>query len=288
VADDLEARLAATAAALREREIVDRRCEDLRERIVGMDGYLAWLRAQHAEELTDVARLEGLSLARVLTSLSGARDDRLARERAEAQAAALRLQDAEGRLVALWREHDAAEIRRRALAWAPAAHIELLDEKEQHLRSAGDPRLPRICELAEERGRLAGELHELGEALHAAATARRAIVRAQDHLERAHRWMGFQSQTSFTSYRNPMSINLLNDAAAAAAEADRCVIVLRTELADVDGVGLAAPHLAVDGLARCAAPGSRTSPRSSRTRPSAPGWSQPTGASPPASRRSST
>ena len=42
----------------------------------------------------------------------------------------------------------------------------------------------------------------------------------------------------------------MDEAAQAAAYADRCIAVLRTELADVGGVGVTAPQLAMDGTTR--------------------------------------
>jgi hypothetical protein len=47
-----------------------------------------------------------------------------------------------------------------------------------------------------------------------------------------------------------MKHSRLDEAAQAAAYADRCLAVLRTELADVPGLSLTAPQLAVDGLTR--------------------------------------
>jgi chromosome segregation ATPase len=104
VADDLEARLTAAAAALREREITAQRCEELERRLDETNRRLASLQTEYAAEHRDVERLEGISLTRVLASLRGARDDRLAQERAQADAVALRVQDVATRLAALQRD----------------------------------------------------------------------------------------------------------------------------------------------------------------------------------------
>ena len=73
VSDEIEQRLAAAVQAVYEFEITVRRCSDLSGRRDELLAELAVLRAQDADEQKDVERLEGLSLARVLASLKGAR-----------------------------------------------------------------------------------------------------------------------------------------------------------------------------------------------------------------------
>src|SRR5690606_2357380 len=145
--DDLEQRLSAAAETLREYELTRQRDTELQQRLVQETGRVATLREEAAREADDVARLEGLTLTRVMASLRGARDDRLARERAEADAARYRLQHAEARLAALRAEHEAARARLAALSDAPAAYAAVLDEKERYLRQAGGPTGRRLLEL---------------------------------------------------------------------------------------------------------------------------------------------
>lgn len=247
MADHIEARLTSAAQALREHEITMQRCVELEHRLDEMDRHLASVRGEHVAERKDVARLEGISLTRVLASLRGARDDRLAEEQAQADAAALRVHDTETRLAAVRRGYGAARARLQALAGAPTAYAAVLDEKERYLRDAGDPR---VLQLADERGRLAGELHEIGEALHAAAAAHQSLAVVQEQLGSASGWSTYDTFFGGGLISSAIKHDRLDAAAAAAAQADRYLAVLRTELADVAGVGPTAPQLAVSGLTR--------------------------------------
>ncbi|MEV0156093.1 hypothetical protein AB0H57_20515 [Micromonospora sp. NPDC050686] len=250
MADDIEQRLTSVAEALREYEVTTRRSADLRRRMDQLTAQLAALRARHAREQEDVERLEGLSLTRVLASLRGARDDALARERAEADAARYRVAEAASRLEALRREHRAAQARLGQLAAAPSNYAAVLDDKERHLDESGDPRRARLLELADERGRLTGEMHEVTEAMQAARTAWHALTQVRDKLGSASGWSTYDTFFGGGAISSTIKHSRLDEAAQAAARADRCLAVLRTELADVPGMALTAPQLAVNGLTR--------------------------------------
>jgi hypothetical protein len=250
VADDIEQRLAAAAEELREYEVTAQRSADLHARMGEMTPQLAALHARYLGEQQDVARLESLSLTRVLASLRGARENTLARERAEADVARYRLAEAYARLKALRREQEAAQARLRRLAAAPDTYAAVLHEKERHLAESGDPRGARLLELADERGRIAGELHELAEALQAAGAARSALSQVQRKLGSASGWSTYDTFFGGGAVSSAVKHSRLDEAAQAAAHADRSLAVLRTELADVQGLALTAPRLAIDGLTR--------------------------------------
>jgi hypothetical protein len=250
VPDDFEQRLATAAEALREYEVTARRSADLRRRMDEMTTQLARLRTWRADEQEDVQRLESLSLTRVLASLRGTRDDTLERERAEADAARYRVAEAEGRLEALRRERDAAEARLGQLATAPATYAAVLDDTERHLGESGDPRGVRLLELADERGRLTGDVHELTEAMQAARTAWHALRQVTEKLGSASGWSTYDTFFGGGALGSAIKHSRLDEAAQAAAHADGCFAVLRTELADVHNVALTAPNLAVDRLTR--------------------------------------
>jgi hypothetical protein len=116
-----------------------------------------------------VERLEGISLGRVLASLAGSRDERLDRERAEADAARYRVAEAGSRLDAVRGELSAADRRLAALESAPRAYAAVLDEKDHYLTGSGDARSRALLALADERGRLTADLNETYEAIRAAA-----------------------------------------------------------------------------------------------------------------------
>lgn len=246
----MEQRLAQAAEAVREHELTTRRGAELRERMDELATDLAGLRKQLAAEDRDVTRLEGLSLTRVLAGLRGARDDALARERAEADAARYRVAEAQARLDALRREHDAARARLDQLATAPASYAAALDAKERQLGSSGDQRGRRLLELADERGRLTSELREIDEANRAAAAASAALAELEGKLDSASGWSTYDTFFGGGVIGSAIKHSRLDEAAAAAGHADRCLAMLRTELADVGGVTLTAPQLAVDGTTR--------------------------------------
>jgi hypothetical protein len=86
MSDDIEQRLVAAAQAAREHDLCGQQHARLKahERAAAAD--LDAAQQQYAGEEKDVERLEHLSLTRVLAALRGAREDALAREKAEAEA----------------------------------------------------------------------------------------------------------------------------------------------------------------------------------------------------------
>jgi hypothetical protein len=250
VAEDIERRLAGAAEAVREYELATHRATILDHQLAELSARLDESRAQYAAEQADVERLERLSLTSVLAALRGARDDELARERAEADAAHYRAREARARLDQLRREYEAAQARLGQLAEAPATYSAVLDQKERWLAESGDPRGAQLLALADERGRLAGELREIREALGAARLAREALGQVEERLGSASSWSTYDTFFGGGAISSAIKHTRLDDAAEAAAHADRCLAVLRTELADIGGTGLTAPQLAMDGTTR--------------------------------------
>lgn len=180
----------------------------------------------------------------------GERDEALAHERAEAAATHCRVTEAEARLAAVEREHDAARRRLDHLAAAQGTYAAALEEKEQHLAESGDPRGRSLLQLADERGRLIGEINELSEALAAAGAAEQALTQVQERLGSASSWSTYDTFFGGGAISSAVKHSRLDEAADAAAEADQRLAVLRTELADVDDLTLTAPQLAVGGGTR--------------------------------------
>ena len=244
---NIEQRLAAAAQAVREREVISQRQADLRARQDELETELAALREHASAERTDVERLEGMSLARVLAALAGARAERLARERAEADAARYRVAQAESRLDAVRGELAAADGRLAALESAPRAYAAALDEKERYLSRSGDRRGAALMTLADEQGRLTAELKETGEAVSAADAATAALADVQDVLRSASGWSSYDTWFGGGMIASSVKHDRMDEAAQAAAVADQRLAVLRTELADVGDPGLTAPQLAIGG-----------------------------------------
>src|SRR5262249_24420485 len=156
-------RLAAAAQAMREREVTSQRKAELSGRQRDLRTEAAALRAKAEDESKDVERLEGMSLGRVLASLAGSRDERLARWRAGGEAARYKLTEGETRLAAVNDELSAVEQRLATLESAPHAYAAVLDEKERYLTGSGDAGSRALLTLADERGRLTADLNETDE-----------------------------------------------------------------------------------------------------------------------------
>jgi multidrug efflux pump subunit AcrA (membrane-fusion protein) len=248
--DDIERRLADATARLHRYQSTAARAEELAARCERMDAEIAALRSAHAIEEREVRRLDGLSLTRILLSLRGAREDRLARERAEADAARYRVVQGQARLDAVTRELEAARAQLRRLSSAQETYDAVLDEKARLLAGSDDPRGRRLVALAQEQGRLTEEAREVTEASEAARTALDALARLDRTLGSASAWSTYDTFLNGGLVGSMIKHDRLDQAARQAAHADRCLVVLRTEVADVDGAAPLTGSVAVDGLTR--------------------------------------
>jgi hypothetical protein len=247
---DIEARLAEAAEAMREHDLTAGRCVELRARAEELQRQIVALQDGYDGERRDVRRLEGVSLARVVSALRGSREDDLARERAEADAAGYRVVEAQARLAAVQRDESAAQARLDELTDAPTTYAAVLDEKEALLSRSGDPRATRLLELADERGRLLAETREVGEAIAAAQRATNALAAVARELGTASGWSTYDTFFGGGALSSAIKHSRMDEAAIAARHADECLLALRTELADVADLGVTAPQLATDGLTR--------------------------------------
>ncbi|MFG2107183.1 hypothetical protein [Micromonospora chersina] len=247
--DDIDRRLAASAAAIREYDLAGQRLRELSVRIGAARAAVSALRERLDAEQADVERLEGLTLSRVLAAVRGGRDDALARERAEADAARLRLAEAERLLAALRDESVRTQARRRRLATAPGEYAALLDERERLLTASDDPRRPRLLELAEQRGRLTAEHRELTEAVGEARNAESALHHLGELLSRAADWSTYDALGGGL-VTGLVKHDILDEAADASARVDRALAALRTELADLPGPALGPATGRMDELTR--------------------------------------
>ena len=231
------------ARDVREFEVCGQRCADLQVRTKSAQADVTTARGRYAGELHDVERLEHMSLTRVLASLHGSRDDTLARERAEADAARFRVAEAESRLAAVQGELAAADDRRQQLAGAPGAYADALAAKERYLTEANDPRSATLLQLAAERGGLTAEISAMHEAQQLAADADAALAQARDRLGSASSWSTYDTYFGGGMIASVVKHQRMDEAARAAAEADRRLAALRTELVDVARLGPTAPRL---------------------------------------------
>ena len=245
MSDDLEQRLAAAAQAAREHDLCEQQHDLLstRERAAAAD--LDTARQQYAGEEKDVEKLEHLSLTRVLAALHGSREDALAREKANAEAARYRVAQAQQRLDAARAELASLQDRQAQLAGAPQAYADALAAKEQYLTHSADPRGARLLALAEQRGRLTAELTELRHASDDAAAAIRALTDVQERLGTAANWSTFDTYLDHGMVANAIKHDRIDQAAQAARTADERLSGLRSDLADLSASEPTAPRLEI-------------------------------------------
>ncbi|WP_144119086.1 hypothetical protein [Catellatospora sichuanensis] len=246
---DMEARLAAAAEAHRERQTAAARHRELLRLLDDADAQVRELSTVYDREARDVVRLETVTLTRVIAALRGTRHDAIAREKAEADAAAYRLARARADADALRRELDGVGARLAALQDAPGRYAAVLDEKESALAATGDPRARRLLELAEERGVAEAETKEIREAQHAAEAASTALLQLRKLLDSAGSWSTYDTFFGGGVISSAIKHDRLDEAATAAALADQRIAALNAELADIPGGGTAAT-LTIDRLTR--------------------------------------
>ena len=245
MSDDIGQRLAAAAQASREHDLCRQQHAQLsaRERAAAAD--LDAARQQYAGQEKDVERLEHLSLTRVLAALHGSREDALARQKAEAEAARYRVAQAQQRLDAARAELGSLEDRQAQLAGAPQAYANALAAKEQYLTDSADPRGARLLALAEERGQLTAELGELRRASGTAGAAAQALAEVQDRLGTAASWPTFDTYVDHGVVANAIEHDRIDQAAQAARTADQRLAALRADLAELGGYLPTAPKLEI-------------------------------------------
>jgi len=250
MSDDIEPWLASAAQAVRELELTQQRCADLARRADQVRAEVESLQAGYDDEQQTVERLEHLSFARIAASLKGSREQDLERERAEADAARYRVADAQARLEAIQQQLEAGRRRIAELSAAPDSYAAALAHKEQHLTESGDPRRAALLNLASERGQLNAELAEMGKALRDAGAARQALLKVQDTLGSARSWNTYDAFFGGGLVADAVEHSRLDQAAQEAAEADRRMAVLRTDLADLDHTAQTSPLIALSSATK--------------------------------------
>lgn len=245
MSDEIEQRLAAAARAAREYELCGQQQTQLRAREKAAAADLDGARQEYAGEEKDVERLEHLSLTRVLAALHGAREDALAREKAQADAARYRVAQAQQRLDAARAELASMDDRLAQLAEAPREYADALAAKEQYLTRSADPRGARLLALADERGRIAAELTELRRAGDDADAAAQALADVQDRLGTAANWSTFDTYLDHGMIANAIKHDRIDQAARAASAADQRLARLRADLHELGGYEPTAPRLEI-------------------------------------------
>lgn len=189
-------------------------------------------RAARDKEQRDVDRLEGVSLASLLASLRGDRDERMDRERAEAYAAAMRYDAAKRQLDEVLED---MEFRRRRMAdnrFAREAYDRLLEEKAAELGGQDPSQAERLRQIEERLTELTDRRRELQEAIFAGETVAAKLRFLLEKLDSAAGWstfdlMGGGLLADMAKYSH------LDDARKLAVELQSALRRYEAELADV-------------------------------------------------------
>jgi hypothetical protein len=228
----VEQQLATAAQAVHELKAASTRIGELRSRRQQLSDQLAAAQSQVKDDQHQVRSLDGLTLTHVMTALHGSREDKVGRAKAEADRAAFQATELARQVQAIETELRAAQDQARGLTDAPDQYEQALTAKEQLLEQTDDPRAHELMSLADERGRLAGELTEIADADRTAQAALTALGAVQNALSSASGW------NTFDEFGGGMLASMekhsqLDHAADLAAQADRQLATLKTELTSV-------------------------------------------------------
>jgi hypothetical protein len=196
-----------------------------------------------AEEQGDVAALEGHGLRRWLASLTGSRDERLAKEHAELATAKLRHDTALRTVAGLEAELAAMGEEVQALGSPELRFQALLDDKEERLVEEQAAVGHQLADLAARRADAEADRRELMEAQTAGQKVRADLLALQELLHRAGNW-GAYDLLGGGLFATMMKHNYVDDARDIASGLQRKLLAFDRELADVEQGGL--PLGAVD------------------------------------------
>ncbi|KJL38351.1 enamine deaminase RidA (YjgF/YER057c/UK114 family) [Microbacterium terrae] len=189
-------------------------------------------RSLHAEQ-SDVRRLEQLSLTKIWATLRGDTLDRLAIERAEADAAARAVAGAQTRLdsaiaddARVRREHD-------ALSGAERAYGEALAAYEVAVHAAGGRAAAELTEIADQLGVAGAHQREVAEAVDALRATRAALDTALAKLNSAGGWSTYDTFFGGGFVADMIKHSNISEATDAFTQVNRALERLSTELADI-------------------------------------------------------
>ena len=145
-------------------------------------------RMEWDKEHRDVERMERVSLSSVWASLRGTKEEDLFREKAEEQAALLKLQEAERQLEEVQAEIEDRRRRLRETEGCEARYEAVLREKERAYRAKDPDLAAKLAELERQKLELTARRRELLEARDAGRLALSKIQSALGSLDSAAGW----------------------------------------------------------------------------------------------------
>ncbi len=196
------------------------------------------LKRRHAVEEADVRRLERLSPTRLWATLRGDADERLAVEKAEADAAGRAVVAAQQRL-----DHatDAAQrliAERSRLGDTEGAYRREVAAFEGALHAGGGVAASEITAIVDELGRVVEESREIDEAAHALHDTRSTLAEAYRLLESAGGWATYDTFFNGGFLADMVKHSRIDEATRAFVAVNRALEQLSNELADIDAPAL--------------------------------------------------
>jgi hypothetical protein len=192
---------------------------------------LAELRRVYAAEERDVDKLERRTLASIVAGALGTRDERLAKERAEADLARLRVEGQDARLRQLTADLAALDHEMGQLVDAPRQYDQALVDAEAALRAAGDPRTAPLTQVAVRIADIVVDLREYREAQRAGEAALAAVAAVLRPLGAAQGWS--TADLFGASFADLVEHDKLGRAQNAAWHAQQALDRFAREMADI-------------------------------------------------------
>lgn len=230
--------LTTAAAALAERESLELKLEAAHQQADASAAAAAEARRRLADEQSDAARLEKMSLTSILAHLKGSHDDDLAREAAEHEAAEYRYLTRQARADADRKLVEHLQQRLARLGDVQARFDRALADRERRMRQHDDPQAARLVEIAERLGRTAAELGELGQALDTGDAALEHLRAAAETLDDAGFWSAYDTWFDGGMIASMVKDDRLDEVAALLRAADSALRAFTAELSDVHMAGV--------------------------------------------------
>jgi len=196
-------------------------------------GELADLQRTLQMEQSDVRRLEKLSPTKIWATLRGDTADRLAIERAEADAARLAVAGAQARLDSAIADDTRLRSEHDAMRDADHAYGEALAAYEVALHAVGGRDAAELTEIADSLGVAAARQRDIAEAVDALRATRAALDEAFVKLDSAGGWSTYDTFFGGGFVADMVKHSNISEATEAFTEVNRALERLSTELADL-------------------------------------------------------
>ncbi|PFN95893.1 hypothetical protein COJ85_25285 [Bacillus sp. AFS076308] len=185
---EINAKLVEIQGELRKKDKYNLQMEEYKRELSMVINIIEELRARLNSEQKDVHKLESISLTNLIATLTGTKDEKLAKEKQELIVAQHKLEEAEKTK----REIDKAmeDLREKLLNLNRAEYNyqQLLLQKENIVKASTSPFAAKVFELSEQEGVLKSYVNELDEAKAAGNAVVRTLAHAISALEKAEGW----------------------------------------------------------------------------------------------------